>query len=259
MKKSADAERQPLATAEAARLLGDLLRNEGGRDAALTLLIELVRPEGAEPAIWSDWLHGGNHPFPPPLKPGHATQNSGREMSRSSTRVRSAERKVEVARQQLNDAESDLERINAQDSALMLGKIAEHLKQIISPVFAMGPAWVIMRIMGPHVTAQEMAEETVFASTSQAEEEIARRVAQERAADSKLCLEIVDLWAGNTGFERELRRAILTVVQKFAARADKAEKEGLWRRPRDRYATSVKGDALRSVSDTLDGYRGSAK
>lgn len=153
------------------------LTSEVGRgDLAIDLLYAMT-PDIADPDLWIDWIEGGRSPLARLKAPqfDDRKENSGRKI----TDARSA---VERARETTADARSRLDQARAEaaaaDEALRAAEDAEkraldvargltawaylnEVSNLASTVFAMGPAWSMMRIVSGYLREDPEWEKTL--------------------------------------------------------------------------------------------------
>src|SRR3546814_2677478 len=79
---------------------------------------------------------------------------------RSSNRVRGQEKKVDRLRSDLLEAEEELRFVKAYENAAVHWHVVDQLIEIMSPAFAMGPAWTLMRSLSAHVSDEEADKAT---------------------------------------------------------------------------------------------------
>lgn len=232
------------------------LRKQPSRERELRDLVSALSPGEVNPDLWSRWMAGGEEPFQAPkLKRVRGKElNSGRTMERSSSRVLAAEAAMEKAEQDLAARKAEFEQALAFDRAVVQFCVSEHLASIIAPIFAMGPAWTIMRVLSAYVGPVEMAEETAMASTPKRKAEIETQVREERRKDSEKALRVLDQWGSDGEFEGELRMAIMRVVEAYAERDEDAAARGLRRRPVKDVRSSIRADATMMKDQILDGF-----
>ncbi len=144
------------------------LSNQAARgEVAMDLLFALA-PEAADPDLWVAWLQGEASPRAslrtPQFVEGHA--NSGRKIKSALRDAEAAETDVETAESRLRKAQQEL--LAAEDG---LQKAEDHAKRqrdlargaaawallneaarLSSSVFAMGPAWALLRIVSGHLS-----------------------------------------------------------------------------------------------------------
>ena len=231
-------------------------RTLAAREAMLSDLVAGMCPPGINPQFWLQWMKGGEEPYEAPnlRRPRTSDKNIGRAVDRSNRRVDLGVERVEKARTALALAERDLEATRAFDAALVQWAVSDHLASVMAPMFAMGPAWVIMRVLSGYVGVAEMTEETALASSAKQTAEIEGRVRADRKASSRTALDVLDLWAGDVGFERDLRLAVMGVVERYEKREADAERAGRRRRSRAMMATQAHPDTTLSNEAVLDGF-----
>lgn len=206
----------------------EYLRKDADREKYLRDLVLQICPSEHDPELWLRWLAGGADPFSKKAvtKPPFRQQNSGRELSRTSKRIETRRRKVEQARAALQAAEADLERGIEYESAIVTWAIMNTITSLVSPIFAMGPAWALMRVISPHVEDEEMQEELILETHPKDRERTEKAVREERGELSRRIHETLDLWCGDMQFEIDLREAITTVVKVYEPRKNEARSRG---------------------------------
>jgi hypothetical protein len=65
---------------------------------------------------------------------------------------------------------------------------------------------------------------------------------------------VLDQWAGDMEFERDLRSKIMEVIDAFEGREEDAVRRGLRRRSAKDVRTSVQPDATMTKAEILDGF-----
>src|SRR3546814_5735388 len=103
---------------------------------------------------------------------------------RSSNRVRGQEKKVDRLRSDLLEAEEELRFVKAYENAAVHWHVVDQLIEIMSPAFAMGPAWTLMRSLSAHVSDEEADKATDIFVGAEKIESLAR-YRQIRARDRK--------------------------------------------------------------------------
>jgi hypothetical protein len=222
----------------------DRLQGHDEREAFLREMVLAFRPPEADPELWLRWLSGGEEPFSPrkPEKPRMAHANTRREITRASGRVSTARGKVEEARRRLAEAEAEEASCVEFESALVTWALMERITSLVTPVFAMGPAWTLMRIVGPHVDVDEMAEELMLEDEPKARKTLEDTVRGERLELSRRFHRVLDLWAGDAHFEGDMRRAMIAVMEQYEPREDEARAKGRKVRSPAEMASSVRAD-----------------
>jgi hypothetical protein len=220
----------------------DRLQGHDEREAFLREMVMAFRPPEADPEIWLRWLSGGDEPFAAPklAKPKFSQANTRRELTRASERLTAARKNIDKARVRLAAAEKEEAACREFESAIVSWALMERITALVAPIFAMGPGWTLMRVVGPHVEEDEMIEELIFDEGEKARSLLASRVRAERVALSKRLHGALDFWAGDREFEDDLRRAIVSVVEKYEPREEEAR---------------AKGRKVRSAADTRSSVR----
>ena len=216
----------------------DMLRDNEERDELLRDLVMKLIPDDVNPDVWDAWLTGGPAPFDGPGIDRVTSRDRGltRPVLRAGTkrrnavaRFKEAEAKLNAAVKNRDAAKAALEKSVILDAALLEYVVTDHIVSLLQPIFAMGPAWIVMRAMSAHVPEKVFTDATVMT----AEEDIPaerEKIAKDRAEQTEMMLGTLDLWGGDIDFEEELREA----VSKVAARYSKRERSG--RTPRSQNA-----------------------
>jgi hypothetical protein len=222
----------------------DRLQGHDEREVFLREMISAFRPPEVDPEIWIRWLSGGEEPFAPtrPVKPRMTQTNVRREIGRASNRVSSARAKVEEARRKLAEAEAEEASCAEFESAVVTWALMERMAGLVAPLFAMGPAWTLMRVVGPHVDVDEMAEELTLEDEPKARKTLEDTVRAERVELSRRFHRSLDLWAGDAHFEGDMRRAMLSVMEQYEPREEEARAKGRKVRSPAEMAGSVRAD-----------------
>jgi hypothetical protein len=229
------------------------LQRAEDREVHLRRMVLAVRPPEVNPEIWLRWLSGGSEPFPKERakKPAMGQQNSGKELTRRSGKVSSSERKVAAARAALEQAELELARDIEHESSIVSWALMASLSKLMAPMFAMGPAWTLMRVVGPYVEADEMEEELILEVSDEDRRRTAVTVRAQRVELSRRLHAALDLWAGDVHFEIELRAAITAVVERYEPRSEEARAKGRKVRSATEMASSVRPDPAAPRSQVL--------
>ncbi|SOB80760.1 hypothetical protein SAMN06297144_1223 [Sphingomonas guangdongensis] len=238
------------------------LRREGTREQVLQDLVALLAPRNVNPALWLKWLSGDGEPYTPSklARAGSSKHASGRVLDRASDRIGTqrqrrdrARTKLEEAREELDREEQALATAQAMDNAVLMWAVSEHLARIIGPVFAMGPAWTLMRICSAHITRSDMDEE--LSRYSEGDQEYAEeQFRRDRTDQSALILDALDLWSGDDEFEHEMRMAISDVARRYRVKKrDQSSVPPRKRSARDK-TNSARPDAATDRNEVLDGF-----
>lgn len=230
------------------------LRSDEARGEFLEQLVRELAPREVSPAMWREWLLGGESPFNSRRlkKPVRLPHGLGKELARGPKSLKQHRDRVEKARAELSYAEHTLAYHEALDKSLMEVSVHDHLVKLLRPIFAMGPAWTIMRALSGHASDKLADDMTCFFDGKAKEREI-RKFRAEYAEETAKMLIGLDYFSGIEEFEDGLREAIKGVVEKFDSRKDSVVKDG--RRPRsvERIMTSVNPEALDGAGDILGG------
>lgn len=143
------------------------LSNKAAREELSMDLLASLAPEAADPELWLDWLEGGHSPSEQltvkPFSEGEA--GSGRKIKSALTHVQKAEEQVAGKRKQLERAVAEAKRLDeelrsaeanaslARDQArgAVTWALFRQVASSAATVFAMGPAWSLMRIVSGHL------------------------------------------------------------------------------------------------------------
>lgn len=205
----------------------DQLRKQETREQVLREFVIAMMPDRVNPTIWTRWLQGGASPFdraklahvdPSGQSISRALERQSRKVARATTGVHNARRAVEAAQRKLEEAEREQAAARSLDAGFIEWAISEHLLSIMAPMFAMGPAWTVMRAVSGHVTAEAMAEELSLIKDPRRRAEREQAIRQERQEGTEGMLDVLDFWAGDTEFEHEIREAIEGVTTRYAKR-----------------------------------------
>lgn len=237
------------------------LRRLNTRDQHLRDLVASLHPAEVNPAVWTQWLAGGEQPFegvkPKSLKP--SDQSTGRALERHSPKVKkmlesvaAAKVGVDAAQRRLEKAEENLARVTAYEKALIQFAVSEHLVSIMAPMFAMGPAWTVMRALSAHASDEFYEDLTVMVDPKK-RELATERLRKERAQQTEELLSVLDLWSGDHQFELDLRSAIATVVDRYKKRGSERDREGMRSRGKDAIRNSVRPETTTSSAEILAG------
>jgi hypothetical protein len=205
----------------------DMLRTQEGREEVLREFVTAMMPDRINPVLWTRWLQGGAVPFdrskitspaPAGVAIGRAVERQSRSVAKHLSGVRTAERQLEAATRRLEEAKNELAVARSKDAAFIEYVVAEHLLGIIGPMFAMGPAWTVMRVVSAHVGADAMAEQLALIKDPKRRADREQAVRQERQEGTEAMLDVLDHWSGDVLFEHELREAIEGVTTRYAKR-----------------------------------------
>lgn len=242
------------------------LRDPLKRENSLRELLKGVCPPEANAEIWASWLNGGEHPFANAKLKRLAlvTQSTRRTVDMSSTRVKAAVAKVESAanvlgasnkvvsdaEQRLEEAKVDLANAKAYDASLIQSDVSEHLVSIMAPMFAMGPAWTVMRALSAHSSPSMLESMTSFFTDESKRQSAQEKMKLDRPIETGEVLACLDLWCGDDGFEEALRGAIVSVTKRYAAR----DRDGMLARKKETTATSIRAEAIADQAAILAGF-----
>jgi len=142
---------------------------------------------------------------------------SGRVLNRQRARVDTLRAKVRKAKQDLEVAKAALSREQEVDVAILSRAISNHLVRLVAPIFPMGPAWTLLRVVTAHVSAEEIATETEFVLDPRRKVRVEKEIKDERVELSRKLQAALDLWASDKGFGRDMREAMVAVAKKYEA------------------------------------------
>lgn len=236
------------------------IREEEPRAARLREFVAAMLPHDIDPSIWLSWLGGRTEPFDgrrlarPRLT---SDANSGRTLKRTSERVKrtaatvaAAKRKLAKAQQQVDEAEAAHAEAQSMDAAIIEWAVSEHVAGLLAPIFAMGPAWTVMRAISAHMDPDAL-EIDLRLLTGPRRERAEARIRDERSKETQGMLDVLDRWSGDAEFELELREAIKTVTDDYKGRS----REGLLRRSRADLRNSLPPGLARDADEILEGLK----
>lgn len=237
------------------------LRTQEGREALLREFVVAMMPDRVNPTLWLRWLDGSAKPFERArvTRPDPADQSLGRALERQSKRVgkavlgvQNARRSREAAERREREAEQALIEARALDAAMIEYAVSEHLIAAMAPMFAMGPAWTVMRALSGHVPAEEMEEELRLERNPTKRAELEAVVRRERQEETDRVMDALDYWAGDVHFEREIRDAVVGVVKGYEGRS----RPDASRRSRASMREGVAdGELVRDKGEIIDGLK----
>jgi len=236
------------------------VRDPEKRGEALEKLLAEVCPSGVMHEPWIGWLNGGQSPFKDKklewVGPGH--QRPSRTLTNWSRKVKNQGAKVEKLRRELALEEEQLEAFKSVEDAALHWHVADHLLDLLSPVFAMGPAWAIMRAIAPHLSDELAHRMTlILEDDKDARADAIKELREKWKVQSNEAMEVLDFFAGNPEFEGELRGAILDVTYRFSEdkqrRAEWQEKGGR-RRSKEAIRTSINPEAKKDAEEIIDSF-----
>lgn len=237
------------------------LRTQEGREALLREFVVAMMPDRVNPTLWLRWLDGTAKPFERVrvARPDPADQSLGRALDRQSKRVgkavlgvQNARRSREAAERREREAEQALIEARALDAAMIEYAVSEHLLAAMAPMFAMGPAWTVMRALSGHVPVEEMEEELRLERNPNKRSELEAVVRRERQEETDRVMDALDYWAGDVHFEREVRDAVAGVVKGYEGRS----RPDASRRSRASMREGVAdGELVRDKGEIIDGLK----
>lgn len=252
--------------------LFDRLRTEEGRSEVLRDLALSVMPPAVDPTIWKHWLNGGEAPFSStrniasPVGQGmhikrslerqsKVVQTAAAQMKKAKQEFDSAKRVADDAARKFADAEAKFEQAQVRDAVFVEHLVTKHLMDSVAPVFAMGPAWTLMRAVSAHVDLEGLAEEMVFITDPKKRDAHISKVVREREVSSQAIMTALDQWAGDYDFEL----AVHDALHALAIRYSRVESPPAKARPIAVIKkSSPQGAALKDMHAVLAGLRPSA-
>jgi uncharacterized protein (DUF305 family) len=237
-----------------------LLRTEEDRVAYLNAVATAMTPDRIDPKLWERWLGGGPGPYDrsAPKRPTTHGQSLSRDLERQSQTVSRADYDVTKARESLKRAqervdlaEAALVKAKADDQATLQSAVYKALRSEMEPMFAMGPAWAIMRALSGAVPSEEMADELRLERSEEKRAKLEAVVREERRAETAQIMSVLYAWVGDYAFERQLRDAILGVVKTHEKLNPPRSSQDMQSFKR---AGIVPGEATADRDDVLDGF-----
>lgn len=101
--------------------------------------------------------------------------------------VSAAEDSVAEASAKLDKAKQELCNAETKEAAFMQYLVSEHLVSLIEPIFALGPAWTLMRASSAHVDMEALDEEmALIKKPEQRQAFVERRIAERKASSAEI-------------------------------------------------------------------------
>src|SRR3546814_6254411 len=100
------------------------------------------------------------------------------------------EKKVDRLRSDLLEAEEELRFVKAYENAAVHWHVVDQLIEIMSPAFAMGPAWTLMRSLSAHVSDEEADKATDIFVGAEKIESMARYRSEEHTSELQSLMRI---------------------------------------------------------------------
>lgn len=203
-----------------------LLRTPKGRQDVLRGVIGSITPESVDPELWKRWLAGGAgpiernklaHPDPGGQSIQRALDRQSPRVAKAKEGVRKARRAFNAAQNKVEEAERELAEARSRNAALIQYAVSGHLTEIMAPMFAMGPAWTIMRAISAFVPPDMLTSDLSLVRPAD-QAAVEQRIRKEFRDGTDRIFAALDCWSGNVAFEYELRDAIEKVVGRFAYR-----------------------------------------
>lgn len=227
-------------------------------DARLEILEQLlleVCPDGVDAGLWLSWLRGGKSPFPgkPLKKVGLASEWPSQTVTRTTPRVSRQAKKVEKIRAELEAEERQLQYLKAHDNAAVHWLVIDQLVNLMAPLFAMGPAWTLMRAISGHLSEEYADFQTrMLDGNSKLTAILELREKRQRGSDE--IMEALDFWSGNEAFERSVRAAIVKVIKEYEPKHDDWA-QGRRRRSKNEMRMTAHPEAQDDRHDVLEGLK----
>ncbi len=231
------------------------LRRSEERPLLLEYLVDAVCPSGVNSAPWIDWIGGGQSPFGDGKlqKTGVGKERPSQTLFRASERVSSLRDKIRQ-REEANEADRvKLAKVEAMEKAALHWHVTDQLLSLVGPVFAMGPAWTILRSITGTAPESHVEELTAFFDGKEKVKE-AGKVRQEYADEAAQIQVALDLFSGHEEFEKRLRGAIKSVVDEFSDRHDEVINSGGRRRSVQRMMSSINPEGAKGFKEVLEGF-----
>lgn len=237
----------------------ELLRDQPEREKALMEFVAAMMPTAVNPDLWMAWLNGGESPFagaklahpdPDGQSISRAADRQMKRVRKSSEKLAAARKAAEVANRNLATAEKIAAVEMSFDAGLVQYAVSDHLLKLLSSIFAMGPAWTLMRAASSHVDMVALEQEMILIKKPEQREAFVERRIAERKASSLELLQSLDYWCGDADYEAEIHDALKQVVKRYEGIE---RKDGRVRGP-GAYAKSVSNvRAKRDAAQVLAG------
>lgn len=237
------------------------LRTQKDREAFLREFVVTMMPDRVNPAMWVRWLNGSALPFDRPKlarvdtggeRTTKALERSSKRVAKAVLGVSNARRGTDASKRREAEAERELVDARAFDAAAIEYAVSEHFINIMGPMFAMGPAWTVMRAISAYIAQDLIDEEVSMVRDPKRRPEREAVIRREREESSSEMLDALDYWSGDVEFEHELREAIAGVVKAFKKRSRK----DVARRSRASMKKAVPDPELaRNAGQILDGLK----
>ena len=212
------------------------LRKTQPRSKILETLVHEICPQNVNPVLWTRWLNGGTPPFlgkpekPPLKKPTRDTERPANLPRRTTERVADQEKVVAQARARLEQEETHLAQLRAHDNAALHFVVVNQLVEIMTPIFAMGPAWTIMRALSPYASDEAAEFATSRMDEGPSREKAKADYADLRREEHEAIMEALDFFSGDLHFENDVRTAVKDAIRFHEKRRPELLAAG--RRPR---------------------------
>lgn len=211
--------------------------------------IASLTPSSVSPAVWMRWLNGGPGPFASGAikMPEKMQHGMGKSLTRGPASIKTSRAKVERAREELAQAERELEFTEGRNKALLQYAVTDHLIEVLSGIFAMGPGWTVMRALSAHLSDAEAEFET-FDLIGKEKDRAIEAMRAARVRETSMMMEVLDLGSGNVKFEAALRMALKNCCAVWDKKRDILLADG--RKPRS--SGKVKNEAHPKAQDDAE-------
>ena len=207
------ARRNPLAIKRVAALFDDAAM----RETLVAGLLSLV-PADPERGVWDGWLAGNSPPGSDRLMdPERGQPKSARGAQQSATaKLDAAKSKVEKLKLELSEAirvqdscVAEVRAVSSQLRATVLYRGSMIVAAMTEGMFAMGPAWTIMRGVSSHLRT-DIAWEASLSESDKAALAAHRDV---RAKGSARILDLLDFHCGDVALEWKMHETMLALLE----------------------------------------------
>lgn len=216
------------------------LRSDESRARLVNELVSTIAPDKVGVELWAKWVSGGDNPFTQKglVKPTRPSHGMGKAVSRGPASLRPYQDKVAKAEADLAFAREELAYKEAMDKGLMTWVVNDLIIRTLSPIFAMGPAWTIMRALSPDVDQQTIDSRTAMCE-GQTKIKAIEQLREAKQKETDEILRGLDFWSGDRSFEAKLRLLIMSLLAEFKSKEEDAKANGRKARSREDLKTTV--------------------